>query len=48
MNPQHNGDPSFRDAQIEDRRAAVGPLVVYYGVHQDQPEVFIREFRDLL
>jgi hypothetical protein len=35
-------------ARIEERRAAVAPLVVYYGVHQDLPEVFIREFRDLL
>ena len=30
------------------RHAAVGPIVVHYGVHQEQSDVVIRGFVDLL
>jgi hypothetical protein len=48
--PRAYGDPIkiHSNARIDERRGGVAPLFVYYGVHQDQPEVFIREFRDLL
>jgi hypothetical protein len=50
MDARSFGEPikSHPDAQIDERRAAIAPLVVYYGVHLEQPEVFIREFRGLL
>lgn len=35
-------------ARIDERRAGIAPFFAYYGVHKEQPEVFIREFRDLL
>jgi hypothetical protein len=35
-------------ARLDVRHAAVGPVVVYYGVHQDLQEVIVRGFRDLL
>jgi hypothetical protein len=48
--PRAFGDPAghFAAAQLDLRRAAVAPLVVYYGVHRTVPQVVIREFRDLL
>ena len=47
--PQSFGEPTrhYAAAQLDLRRGAVWPLVVYYGVHHTQPQVFIREFRDL-
>jgi hypothetical protein len=39
---------TYPHARLDERRGAVAPLVVYYGVHDEQPEVIIREFRDLL
>jgi len=43
------GEPinDYASAEIEYRQAAVAPLVVYYGVHLTQPEVFIKEFREM-
>jgi hypothetical protein len=38
----------FTHADLQIRRGAVAPLFVYYGVHQTEPEVFVREFRALL
>jgi hypothetical protein len=48
--PRTFGEPTAHYAalRLDLRRAAVAPLVVYYGVHQAAPEVFVREFRDLL
>jgi hypothetical protein len=39
---------SYRFARLDLRDAAVGPVVVHYGVHQDQHDVFVRGFDDLL
>jgi hypothetical protein len=43
------GEPikSYAAAEIEFRQAAVAPLVVYYGVHRTQPEVFVQDFREM-
>jgi hypothetical protein len=39
---------SYRHAKLDARHAAVGPIVVHYAVHQEQPEVIIGGFVDLL
>ena len=38
----------FRHARLDSRHAAVGSIVVYYGVHLDLPEVFVSGFTDML
>src|SRR6476659_3879480 len=39
---------ALRLARLDVRHAAVGPVVVHYGVHEDEPEVFVSGFYDLL
>src|SRR5579871_2563708 len=43
------GEPikDYPAADFELRSAAVAPLIVYYGVHRTQPEVFVQEFREM-
>ena len=47
--PREFGEPSteYEAARLDSRRGAVAPLVVYYGVHQTLPEVFVADFRHL-
>lgn len=39
------GEPLYRlpALQLEVRHAAVGPLLIYFGVHEDRPLVFIKQ-----
>src|SRR5262245_38213217 len=45
--PVNFGEPSFHlpALKLTIYRAAVAPLVVEYGVHEEKPVVFIRGFR---
>jgi hypothetical protein len=49
-NPRIFGEPTgeLPNARLDVRHAAVGPVIVYYGVHQDLQEVFVSGFRDML
>lgn len=41
------GEPLYRLPALKllIRQAAIAPLVVVYGVHEEQPHVFIRDFK---